>query len=55
MADNEELDPTPPQGISNVFAAGYVSSRSSSDSDKYKSAWINAKVIRSSNLFSGGF
>ena len=36
MADNEELDPPPPQDISNVFAAVDMSSRSSSNSAKYK-------------------
>ena len=55
MADNEELDPPPPQDVSNLFEAVELSSRSSSDSDKYKSAWINAKVISSSHLFSGVF
>ena len=34
MADNEEIDPTPPQDISNVFPAAELLSRSSSDSDK---------------------
>ena len=28
MADNEELDPSPPQDIYNVFAAADLSSRS---------------------------
>ena len=32
MADNEELDPSPPQDISNVFAVADLSSRSLSDS-----------------------
>ena len=51
MADNEELDPPPPQDISNVFSAADLSSCSSSDSDKYKCAWLKAKVIRSSVLY----
>ena len=53
MAENEELDPAPPQDISNVFAAAELLSRSSSESDKYKRAWIKAKVIRSSVLSQG--
>ena len=47
MADDEELYISSPQDISNVFAAADLSSHSSSDSDKYKCAWIKAKVIRS--------
>ena len=38
MADNEGLDPPPPQDISNVFAASDLLSCSSSDSAKYKRA-----------------
>ena len=53
MAYNEDLDPPPPQDILNVFAASDLSSQSSSDSDKYKRAWINPKVIRSSILYAG--
>ena len=53
MAYNEDLDPPPPQDISNVFSAADVLSHSSSDSDKYKRAWLKAKVIRSSILYSG--
>ena len=53
MSDNVDLDPPPPQDIYNVFAAAYLSSRSSSDSDKYKRAWIMAKLIRSSILSDG--
>ena len=53
MDYNEELDPPPPQDISNVFAAADLSSRSSSDSAKYKPAWIKEKVIRYSILSSG--
>ena len=45
MADNEELYPPPPQYIYDVFAAVDLSYRSSSDSDKYKHAWLKAKVI----------
>ena len=53
MADNEELDPTSPQNISNVFAAEEFLSRSSSDSDQYKLACILVKLIRSSILSAG--
>ena len=53
MAYNEDLDPPPQHDISNVFAAADLLSRSSSDSDKYKCAWLKAKVIRSSILSSG--
>ena len=35
MADNEELDPPPPQDIYNVFVAADLSSCSSSYSNKY--------------------
>ena len=38
MADNKELDPSPTQDISNIFAAADLSSCSSSDSSKYKRA-----------------
>ena len=51
MAYNEDLDPPPPQVISNVFAVADVSSQSSSDTDKYKRAWHKAKVICSSILY----
>ena len=47
MAYNEDLDLPLPQDISNVFAAADFSSCSSSDSNKYKRAWLKAKVIRS--------
>ena len=53
MYDNEELYPPPPQDISNVFEATDLSSRSSSDSDKYKCEWLKAKVIHSSILYAG--
>ena len=46
MPYNEELSPPPPHDISNVFAAEYLSSHSSSDSNKYKCAWLKAEVIR---------
>ena len=46
MAYNEDLYPPPPQDISNLFAAAELSSCSSSNSDKYKRAWIKVKVIR---------
>ena len=55
MADNEELDPPQPQDILNVFAVADLLSSSSSDSAKYKRAWLKAKVIRSSILFAGKF
>ena len=53
MADNEELDPPPPQDISNLFSAADLLSCSSSDSAKYKRAWLKAKLIRSSYLSAG--
>ena len=53
MADNEEIGPPPPQDISNMFAAADLSSHSSSDSDKYKRAWLKAKLIRSYILSAG--
>ena len=53
MADNEGLDPPPPHDISNVFSAADFSSRLSSDSVKYKRAWIKTKVIRSYILSAG--
>ena len=46
MADNEEIDPPPPQDILNVFAAADLLSCSSYDSAKYKCTWLKAKVIR---------
>ena len=53
MAYIEDLDPPPPHDISNVFAAADLLSQSSSDSNKYKRAWLKAKVIRSSLLSDG--
>ena len=53
MSGNEDLDPPPPQDISNVFSAADLSSQSSYDSVKYKRAWHRAKGIRSSILYSG--
>ena len=53
MAYNEDIDLPPPQDISNMFAAEEFSSHSSYDSNKYKPAWLKAKVIRSSILSSG--
>ena len=53
IAYNEDLDSTPPQDILNVFAAANLSSRSSSDSTKYKRAWLKAKVIRSYIISTG--
>ena len=55
ITDNEELYPPPPKDISNGFAAADLSYCSSSDSAKYKRAWIKAKVIRSSILSSGEY
>ena len=52
MTDNEEIDLPPSQEISNVFAAADLSSRSSSDSAKYKRAWL--KVLRLLLLVDGG-
>ena len=54
MGYNEDIDPPPPQNISNVFAAADLSSQSSYDTVKYKRAWHRAKGIRSSILSSGG-
>ena len=53
MAYNEDLDPSPPQDISNLFSSEDLSSRSSSDSNKYKRTWLKAKVIQSSILSAG--
>ena len=50
MAGNEDIDTTPPQDISNVFAAADLSSQSSYNTVKYKRAWHRAKGIRSSIL-----
>ena len=55
MAYNEDIYLPPPQDISNVFAAADLSSPSSFDSNKYKRAWIKAKLIRSSILSAGEF
>ena len=53
MTYNEDLDPPPPQDIWNVSAAAELLSHSSSDSVKYKHAWLTAKVIFSSILSAG--
>ena len=53
MAYNKYLDLPPPQDISNVFAAADLSYRSSSDSNKYKHAWLKDKVICSYILSAG--
>ena len=53
MALNEDIDPPTPQDISNVFAAVYLWPHSSPDSNKYKCAWLKAKVVRSSILTDG--
>ena len=55
MADNEELDTSPQQDKSNVLSAADLLSCSSSDSAKYKRAWLKAKVICSSILSAGEF
>ena len=48
MSYNEDLDLPTPQDILNVFASADLSSHSSSDSNKYKCAWLKGEVIRSS-------
>ena len=53
MSDNEELDPPLSHDIYNVFVAADLASPPSSGSDKYKRAWIKAKVIRYSILSAG--
>ena len=53
MAYNEELDPPPPQDISNVLASADLLSHSSSGPDKYKRAWLKAKLFHSSILSTG--
>ena len=55
MTDNEEIDPSPPQDIINIFAAADLLSSSSSDLDKYKRAWLKVKVFCSCILSDGGF
>ena len=53
ISDNEELDPPLSHDIYNVFVATDLASPPSSGSDKYKRAWIKAKVIRYSILSAG--
>ena len=53
MAYNEDLDPLPPQDISNVFSLEDLLSQSWSDSAKYKRAWYKERVIPSSVLSAG--
>ena len=53
MTYNEELDSPPPHDILNVFAAADLLSCSSSDSAKYKHAWLTAKMIRSFISYAG--
>ena len=53
MVYNEDLDPPPPQDMSNVFSSADLSYQSSSDSAKYKRAWYKARLIRSSILSYG--
>ena len=53
MRYNEDIYPSPPHDISNVFAATDLSSQSSYDTVKYKRAWHRAKIIRSYILSSG--
>ena len=48
MADNEELYPPSPQDIS--FTAADLSSFLSSDSDKYKHAWLSTKLTAGGNI-----
>ena len=55
IADNKDLDSLPPQYIPILFAVVDLSSHSSCDSDKYKCACINAKLISSSILSAGEF
>ena len=55
MDYNKDIDTPPTQDISNVFSAADLSSHSSSDSDKYKQAWLKAKEIRSSILSAGEY
>ena len=53
MAGNEDIDTPPPQDTSSVFAAADLSSQTSYDTFKYKSAWHRGKGIRSSSVSSG--
>ena len=53
MAGNEDIDPPPPQDISNVFAVTDLSSQSLYDKVEYKRAWHRAKGISSSILSYG--
>ena len=39
MSNDEDLDPPPPQDISNMFAEADLLSQSSSGSAKYKRRW----------------
>ena len=55
MAYKEDLDLPPPQDLLNLFAVADLSSYSSSDSNKYKRAWLKSKVIRSSIVSAGEF
>ena len=49
----EDINPPPPQDISNVFAPEDLLSQSSYDTVKYERAWNRAKGIHSSILYSG--
>ena len=53
ITDNEEPYHLQPQDILNVFAAAELSSCSSSNSAKYKRAWLKTKVICSFILSAG--
>ena len=53
MAYNEDLNPPPPQDISNVFSSADLSAQSSYHKAKYKRAWYKARVTRSSFLSAG--
>ena len=55
MAYNKNIDPPLPHDISNVFSSEDLSSQSSSYPEKYKRAWLKAKVICSSILYAGEF
>ena len=53
MGYNEDIDPPPPQDMSNVFSTADLSSQSSYDPVKYKRAWHRSKEITSSILSFG--
>ena len=53
MADDEELYTPSTEVILNLFASSDLSSHSSSDSAKYKCAWLKAKLFYYSILSDG--